>query len=622
MNNRVYKNVVFLLSVVTLAFIILFFPQNKNPNHPNTIHFQYYEDKIGNMELEEVEEQFRLGNVILNQQDMLSFGKSESTYWIRIPLPEKEPHVYKEYLSIYNPTVARVTLYVPMRVNDRIGYQIYRSGWDFSEMKQDENFAYPVFKWDENTDFSKDAYIQLQSCFTQNYKVSFLTSEELEQLKTNNFLLHGILFGILFSVVIQSLMIFIQLKEKSFLYLCIYIFFMICYQGNLTGIYNVLIPNYAGVIMSKTIIMSLMTTSVAVMFFCEFFKTKELNPKYDEILRWLIGLIFGGIFIAVINPVIGNFYAHTIANVTSIFSIYVAHKAWQRGFEQARFFLFGWGFMMVGLIISMLRHSGWVPNNVLTINILFIAVGIQSIILFAALVKMVKVIAQEKEIAVRNYKNAQEEVFSKEMAFLQTQIGPHFLYNTLNVIISLCKIDAEKAREVLLDFSDFLRRSFDFNDSQRLVRLKDELSYVKTYVRIEEVRFKDKLNVIYDLDETITLKIPPLILQPLVENAINHGVKKRKGVGRIVLRVKEEAETFRFEVEDDGAGMTQEQINTILSKTWYQGKGVGIVNVNKRLLKYYGQGLYIESVPGEGTLVYFKVPKEEGGDHCVNGCLN
>lgn len=621
MKNRVYKNIFLLLSVIIFVLVILLYGQNTTSNDMGVIHFQYYEDASGELELKDVEEQSKLGNFIPNQQELFSFGKSSSTYWVRIPLAEEERHFYKEYLSIYNPTVARVTLYVPTRDRNTISYQKYCSGWSFRETKQDKNFTYPIFGWDENTDFSRDAYIQLQSCFTQNYRITFLSNHELEQVKRNDFILHGILFGILFAVALQSVMIFTQLKEKAYLYFFIYIAFMMCYQGNLTGIYNVLIPCYADVIMSKTIIISLITMSMAVIFFRDFFKTKKLFPMYDRVLTWLIRLMLGGILLAVVKPIVGNFYAHTIANIASIFSMYVAYKAWKGGFEQARLFLLGWVFMMISLIISILRHSGWVPNNIITINILFIAVVVQSIVLFAALIKMVKLIIEEKETALRNYRNAQEEVYSKEIAFLQTQIGPHFLYNTLNVIITLCRIDPEKAREVLLDFSDFLRRSFDFNDSQRLVKLKDELAYVKTYVRIEEARFKDKLNVIYELDETIALRIPPLTLQPLVENAINHGVKKRKGVGKIVLRVKEENNTFRIEVEDNGVGMTQEQIDTILLNPWYQGKGVAMVNINKRLNKYYGQGLQIVSVLGQGTLVYFIVPKE-GGGHLADGYLN
>lgn len=604
MTNRVFKNIFLLLIAFILILTILLFLKNLNTtsNHTGAIHFQYYEDTTGKMGLEEIKEQFSLGSFTPNQQELLSFGKSASTYWIRIPMAEEERHFYKEYLSIYNPTVARVTLYVPMRDEYILSYQKYCSGWDFREAKQDENFTYPIFRWDKNTDFNRDAYIQVQSCFTQNYRITFLSGYELEQVKRNDFMLHGMLFGILFAMALQSVMIFIQLREKAYFYFFIYVVFMMCYQGNLTGIYNVLLPRYADVIMSKTITISLITMSMAILFFREFFKTKEFYPTYDQILRWLFRLMLGGIILAVVQPIMGNFYAHTIANAASIFSMYVAYKAWGRGFEQAKLFLLGWGFMMISLIISMLRHSGWIPNNMFTINIVFIAAAVQSILLFTALVKMVKMLT--------------EEVHSKEMAFLQTQIEPHFLYNTLNVIISLCRIDPERAREVLLDFSDFLRHSFDFNDSRRLVKLKDELTYVKTYVRIEQARFKDKLNVIYELDETTILKIPPLILQPLVENAINHGVKKRKGVGRIVLRVKEEIDTFRIEVEDNGVGMTQEQIDAILLNSWHQGRGVGIVNINKRLYKYYGQGLEIVSVPEEGTLVCFKVPKEGGGVSC------
>lgn len=605
MTNRLMKDIL-LFSVVIIVLAGLVLLKNLNAaSNSGLVELQYYEDPSGQMGLEEIQEKSSLGMFSANRQELFSFGKSSSTYWIRIPLAEKDPDFYKEYISIYNPTVARTALYLPVKDKDTLAYKKYFSGWRFRENKQDEGFTYPVFSWDENTDFTRDAYLQLHSCFTQNYRITFLSANELEQIKRNDFLLHGILFGILLAVAIQSLLIFTELRNKAYLYFFLYIVLMMFYQGNLAGIYNVFIPRYADVIMANTIVFSLITMSAVILFFQRFFKTKEFFPAYDQVLRWLFGLVLGGIFLAVYQPAIGNLYAHTIANVGSVFMIFVAYKAYRQGFEQARLFLLGWFFMIISLVISILRYSGWIPNNIITVNITFIAVAVQSILLLAALVKMIKILTEEKE-------EAQENAYSKEMAFLHAQIRPHFLYNTLNVIINLCRIDPEKARELLLDFSDFLRYSFDFSEAQKLVCLQDELEYVQAYVRIEEARFKNKLQVIYEMDETAALKIPPLILQPLVENAVIHGVKKRKGTGRIVLRVEEDNDVFRVEVEDNGVGMTREQIDAMLSDKRPKGRGVGIANINKRLHKYYGQGLNIESVPEQGTLVYFKVPKEGG----------
>ena len=128
------------------------------------------------------------------------------------------------------------------------------------------------------------------------------------------------------------------------------------------------------------------------------------------------------------------------------------------------------------------------------ILITFIAVTIQSILLSTALVQTVKLLMTENEAAIKQYYEAKEKAKSHELAFLQAQIKPHFLYNTLNVIISLCRIDHEKARELLLDFSDYLHHNFDFYPEQKLVFLENEIDYVKAYVRIEQVRFPNKCN--------------------------------------------------------------------------------------------------------------------------------
>lgn len=617
MADRFFRNIFLSFAVVIAVLLVLFYTGNMKITSGDAkgIGFEYYQDPAGRADLEKIREVFISGKFHSDKKESFSFGNTSSTYWIRVPLGEMDPDVYKEYISIYNPTVAKTVLYLPVREKDTLSYKELPSGWSFGDEKQDEGFSYPVFRWDGNTDFERDAYIQLFSPFTQNYKIDFLSYGEFERIKRNSFMLYGILFGILLAVAIQNFFIFLELRDKANLYYFFYILLMGVYQGSLLGIYNVLIPKYSGLITGNTIALSLFAMSAVILFFRSFFRVKEAFPAYDKILKGLLISVFAGwIFLIGRQPVLANLYAHSISNVGAAFMMYAAVRAYMKGFKQARLFILGWAFMIIGLGISFLRQSGWIPNNVITINIIFIAMVIQSVLLSTALVQMVKLLTTEKENALKQYMDAEEHAASQEIAFLHAQIKPHFLYNALNVIISLCRIEPEKAEELLLNLSGFLRHSFDFHEEQKLVLLKEELEYVQAYVRIEQARFRNKLNVIYELDETTELKIPPLILQPLVENAIIHGIRKRSGSGTIVMRVEEEDHGFRIEVEDDGLGMSGEQIDRVLSDGWYKGRGVGIANINKRLLKLYGQGLEIKSAPAEGTLVSFKVPKG-GGRH-------
>jgi len=164
---------------------------------------------------------------------------------------------------------------------------------------------------------------------------------------------------------------------------------------------------------------------------------------------------------------------------------------------------------------------------------------------------------------------------------------------------------------LILDLSGYLRHSFDFRNLKKYISFDEELDFIKAYVRIEQARFRDKLEVEYEVDHAEELQIPPLILQPLVENAIRHGLRKSDEAGRIVLRVKNQESNYIIEVEDDGAGMTSEQIDRILSEGGTTGSGVGLVNIRKRLKVLYGTQLMIESNVGKGTKITLILPKRK-----------
>ncbi|MPL94268.1 hypothetical protein SDC9_40418 [bioreactor metagenome] len=214
----------------------------------------------------------------------------------------------------------------------------------------------------------------------------------------------------------------------------------------------------------------------------------------------------------------------------------------------------------------------------------------------------------DKDNAMTLFRVAEKTSISNESAFLQAQIKPHFLFNTLNVIAVLCKIEPEKARELILDLSNYMRHSFDFKNLETYISFEEELEFVQAYVRIEQARFKDRLNVIYEIDDTEGLRLPPLLLQPLVENSIRHGIRKKETSRSVILRVKNTKDAHLIEIEDDGAGMAQEQLDAVLRG--HGTGGVGLSNIQKRLKMMYDTQLSIESSLGIGTKVAINLPKK------------
>lgn len=204
-------------------------------------------------------------------------------------------------------------------------------------------------------------------------------------------------------------------------------------------------------------------------------------------------------------------------------------------------------------------------------------------------------------------KKSVSELLHIETAFLQAQIKPHFLFNTLNTVISVSHSDVGKARNLLVELSQYLRSSFDFQNREQLVSIRKELELVESYLYIEKARFGQRLQVIYDVDEEIRCQIPPLIIQPIVENAVRHGVMKQPGGGTVQISVKSEQDGLIIIVSDDGPGISEETI-AALSKGRTVTRGVGLSNIEGRLKKLYGTALRIDRLPGQGTKVTIRIP--------------
>jgi two-component system LytT family sensor kinase len=194
---------------------------------------------------------------------------------------------------------------------------------------------------------------------------------------------------------------------------------------------------------------------------------------------------------------------------------------------------------------------------------------------------------------------------------LQRQINPHFLFNTLNSIASLVRVKPELAREMTVKLANILRALLKDHDSY--VPLRDELSFTDDYLDIEVVRFgADKLKVEKEIDpRTLEVLVPSILLQPLVENSIKHGLEPRIHGGTVTLRSRLNGERVVIEVADDGVGMGNRQV-TALHRS---GAGIGIKNVQERLEVLYGAQAQFSMVsnPGRGTLVSIEIPAHVGG---------
>ncbi len=194
------------------------------------------------------------------------------------------------------------------------------------------------------------------------------------------------------------------------------------------------------------------------------------------------------------------------------------------------------------------------------------------------------------------------------MAALQNQINPHFLFNTLNSISSLVRFDPDTAREMILKLAAILRRLL--HSAESFVPLREEVEFIDNYLDIEVVRFgRDTLKVVKDLDpESLAVMVPSMLLQPLVENCIKHGLSPKVEGGSITLRSRLIKSRLVVEVEDDGVGMGAAQL--LEQPDGFGGGGIGMANVAERLKVLYGDAakMMIENREGGGTLIRLRLP--------------
>ena len=230
------------------------------------------------------------------------------------------------------------------------------------------------------------------------------------------------------------------------------------------------------------------------------------------------------------------------------------------------------------------------------------------LILLAALFTVLRIIpahinsaARARELEVEQ-QALKLELQENRISIMLSQMRPHFIFNTLNTIYHLCEIDPDRARSTISSFSEYLRNNIDTLGQSEMIFFEKELSFVKTYLDIEKVRFDDELEIAFDIAVT-NFKLPVLTVQPLVENAVKHGTSKKEGTASLTVSTRETEEAYVITVSDTGVGFDPAACQT-------DGhKHVGIQSVRERLENLCGGTLTVESTPGVGTVATVRVPK-------------
>ncbi|MER7949789.1 histidine kinase [Streptomyces sp. NPDC096079] len=238
----------------------------------------------------------------------------------------------------------------------------------------------------------------------------------------------------------------------------------------------------------------------------------------------------------------------------------------------------------------------------------------ESAVLVRAATEVARWVSVQLELAELD--RSRTRIVEAEIRALRAQISPHFIFNSLAAIASFVRTDPERARELLLEFADFTR--YSFRRHGEFAQLADELRSVEQYLALAGARFGDGLQVTLQIaPEVLPVTLPFLCLQPLVENAVKHGLQDRERGCRVTIAARDAGAEAVVTVEDDGVGMDPELLRAVLRGEHPAGSGIGLSNVDERLRQVYGaeHGLVIETAVGAGMKVTVRVPKYRPGVH-------
>lgn len=223
------------------------------------------------------------------------------------------------------------------------------------------------------------------------------------------------------------------------------------------------------------------------------------------------------------------------------------------------------------------------------------------VVLISYTLRGVKQVIVEHHASLKN-EQLQEELENSRIAVMISQIQPHFLYNSLTSMMDLCDNNPKRAKDAIADFADYLRGNIASLKADKPIPFETELEHIKRYLRLEKLRFDEELQIKYDI-QTLDFMVPALSVQPLVENAVKHGVGRKTGGGMVAIQTTETETEYLIYITDDGVGFTEGE---------YSDSGsthIGLENIKKRLKIMMNAQIEIESTKGVGTIALVRIPK-------------
>ncbi|WP_158602134.1 histidine kinase [Cohnella endophytica] len=591
---------ILLAILLCTAFVFVIYSQDAN-KPKDDIRMEILQDNSGNMTLSDVKvsDQF-----VALPGNYSKVGYSPVRLWFKIKLNRYNADEII-YLTINNPLFEDATIYLPTS-ND---YVTKHFGYSYKGNPDEIGYVYPAFKIPPHFDYNQYIYMTSKSVYGQNFIVQVVNDDLFRKTSMINVWAGGILFGVMVALLFYNLIMGIAIKNKTFIKYCFFVFATLLWNAATTGLLNITGFKYAYWLAEYSTVIGILMSLAIVIFMRAIFQTPTRFPKIDFCLKLLIVYFPINILVFLfVSRELGGFGAGASSVVYVLYFIIMFTGIRNKSIRSPQL-ITAWLLFIVSIILFDLMVFGLLPQSYIMIYYIFFISCVSATAFALSLAEIINDLNEEKQRNRLLFENSEIQSKQFELAFIRAQMDPHFVHNTLNVIEGVIAENKEKAGNLVNDLSHYLRNIFDYSNSERYISIHEEMEAVKFYVRIEQARFPDKIFVHYDIDPSIELKVPRMVIQPLVENAIKHGIRKRKMAGTVTVRVKELEQGYYIAVEDDGVGIGDTDKNKLLE--YSPNKGIGLASIHARLKAEYGTQLQIVSEKGKGTSVRFEVPIKE-----------
>jgi two-component sensor histidine kinase len=529
----------------------------------------------------------------------VNLGYSRAPVWVRLLIADSSVNDRTWYLSLTQPQLDTVELY---RVDDgdatllgTAGRLCDRTGT--AVIAREPAFVVPADK-------GRSVFL-LRIRTTDVCAISLHLAQGKEYLrkKTLSYMSYGFYFGALAVVVFFNLFLFVTVRFVSCFWYSLWIIFLALFQASVSGHWGLLgiFPHWF-VRCDVPVFLGSCVISAAA-FSISFLGLREFSPVLWRSMQVLGGL---GVLLILASP-FGRITPAAIGSLLSgifvLFSLIAGYASISHRGRPAVFYSCAITTFAFGIFLNVGRNFGILPNTILTTNGVLISSVIEVTIIAIALIDRIASIENEKTLAREKALLSERLATESRLKALQAQINPHFLFNTLNTIAEMTSIDPGKAEGLVTRLSRLFRNTLSAS-VKKSVLLSEELEMIKTYLEIEKERFGNRLDFTVEVQgDPSETYIVGLILQPIVENAVKHGIGPLPLGGRIHFLCRIETTKIYITVKDSGRGFGRSEV--------VGGTGYGLENVKERLRLAYGEAAAITCSNAEGAVVELSIPKVE-----------